>query len=120
MEYNILTAMDRQFILQLVVIMHMAGTAVCAVYYVSPSIDKMCHEKNPCVTLTQFANYSSMYLDETTTTLILEPGNHTLDVNLMIGNVSLFAIISTSPSIPVNIMCSQLARTDFININHQY
>ena len=105
--------MDHQFILLLTVIM--AGTAVCTVYYVTPSIDRTC-EDHPCITLTQFATYSSFYLDMTTTTLILEPGNHTLDISLMIGNVSLFTIVSFSPSIPVVVTCSELARIDFINI----
>ena len=105
--------MDHQFILLLVAIM--AGTVVCTVYYVTPSIDRTCQD-NPCITLTQFAAYSSFYIDTTTTTLLLEPGNHTLDVDLLIGNVSLFTIVSFSPSISVVVMCSELARTDFINI----
>ena len=76
--------MDLQFIFLLVAVM--ASTRVCTVHYVTPSIDSKC-EDNPCITLTQFAAYSSFYLDTTSTTLMLEPGNHTLSVSLVIGNV---------------------------------
>lgn len=106
--------MDHQFILLFTVIM--AGTTVCTVYYVTPSMDRICEDK-PCTTLTQFATNSSHYLDTTNTTLVLEPGNHVLNVNLMIRNVSQFAIVSQSSiTLPV-VTCSNFAKTNFINVD---
>ena len=93
----------------------MTGTAVCKVYHVVPSLESQCKD-NPCITLTQFANNYSLYLETTNITLILEPGNHTFSADLMIHNISQFIIASDSSHIPV-IMCSKCARTGFTNIS---
>ena len=95
---------------------------MCTLYYVVPSelIDRKCKNNPNCITLTQFSTYLSFYLDTTITTLILEPGNHTLDVNLMIGNISRFSMVSIYPSMPIIVRCSQLTRIKFINITRIY
>ena len=106
--------MDHRFTLLLTMIM--ASTAMCTVYYVSPSTDRKCESK-PCITLTQFATNSSHYLDTTNTTLVLEPGNHILNVSLMIHSVSLFALLSHSSSIVPVVTCYNFAKADFIKVD---
>ena len=104
--------MDHHFILLLLTIV--SGTAVCKVYYVVPSQETQC-EDYPCITLTQFASIYSLYIETTNTTLVLEPGNHTLSASLIVRSISRFTIVSNSSHIPM-IMCSTYARIAFTNI----
>ena len=108
--------MDHHLLLLLLIIM--AGTAACKVYYVVPSQEKQCEDK-PCVTLTQLATDYSHYVDTTNITLVLEPGNHTLSANLIISDISQFAIVSHYSILPT-VTCSKNARTVFINITQVY
>ena len=103
----------------LLLITVMIGTSLCTVYNVVPSPDnyRKC-EDNHCITLTQFATNSSLYLDTINTTLLLEPGNHTLDISLKIRNISWFVVVSRSSEINMPVVaCSNLARTYFINVS---
>ena len=97
----------------------MVGTSLCTIYNMVPSPDsyRKC-EDNHCITLTQFATNSSLYLDTTNTTLLLEPGNHTLDVSLKIRNIIWFAVVSRSSetNMPV-VACSHSARTYFTDVS---
>ena len=53
-------------------------------YYFTPSLDVSCpHDKDPCLTLSQFAaNFSSYLGNETDISLFFLPGNHSLDRDL--------------------------------------
>ena len=106
--------MDYHFIFLLLKII--AGTALCKVYYVVPSLDTPCKD-DPCITLKQFVSNFSLYTDTINTTLVLEPGNHMLSIDLMISNISQLAIVSGSSSVPT-VMCSKSTKTGFINITH--
>ena len=108
--------MDCHLLLLLLTIM--TSTAVCKVYHVVPSLEKQCKD-DPCITLTQFVNNYSLYIDTTNTTLVLEPGNHTLSIDLMISDISQFAIVSHYSSMPT-VTCTESATTGFINITQVY
>ena len=75
-------------------------------YMVSPS-NKIatCRPVAQCFTLSQFAANSKSYLEQNTT-LILQPGNHTLDSVFMVSNVSHFSM-KTMMASTVNIACTQ-------------
>ena len=106
------TIMTCRFILLLLTTM--VCTAACKVYYVIPTQEKSCEDK-PCITLTQFASNYSLYIDTTNTTLVLQPGNHMLSADLMISNISQFAVVSYSSNMPI-VTCSKSATTGFLNI----
>ena len=63
-------------------------------YVISPSNRiSSCQPVSKCFTLSQFAANSNSYLKQNTT-LILQPGNHTLDSVLLVSNVTKFSMIS--------------------------
>ena len=84
-------------------------------YYVTPSSSIPCPEEGvPCFTLSQYATKPSDYF-ASNTTLILSPGNHSLDSKLSIRNIT-FLFIETSHS-DTSITCNQSARFTFETIN---
>ena len=60
------------------------------VYHITPAVDIPCPIA-PCLTLTQFAANSKTYLN-TSTVLMLLPGNHSLQLNFEIDNITSFEI----------------------------
>ena len=84
-------------------------------YYITPSSSIPCPgEGVPCYTLSQYATKSSNYF-AFNTTLILLPGNHSLDLQLSIRNIT-FVFIETTHS-DISITCRQSARFTFETIN---
>ena len=88
------------------------------VYYVIPSSNTACPEEGmPCFTLSQYATKPSNYF-ASTTTLILLPGNHILDLELSIGNIQLLIVASnTISNSDTSITCHQSAKFTFQTIN---
>ena len=88
------------------------------VYYVTPSSNTTCPEEGmPCFTLSQYATKPSNYF-ASTTTLILLPGNHILDLELSIGNIQLLIVASnTISNSDTSITCHQSAKFTFQTIN---
>ena len=87
-------------------------------YYISTSPLEPCPtEMSPCLTLNQFASNKTYCLSENTSiTLILQPGTHHLDSELTVANVSRFSVIGEregNESI-VTIECSE--RFTFDNV----
>ena len=77
-----------------------------ATFVISPSSDiSSCQPVSKCFTLSQFASNAIDYLSKNTT-LIMMPGNHTLDVNFNISGVKQ---VSIKPMLKgtVNIKCTQ-------------
>ena len=69
-------------------------------YYIKPSPSVHCPstlESVPCLTLSQFLNTSSAYISFNTTLIFLS-GNHSLDPELVVNNVSTFSMLSNSVS----------------------
>ena len=76
--------------------------------YIFPSPLEQCPERMfPCCTLNQFASNKTYRLSENTSiTLILQPGTHHLDSELTVANVSQFSIIGVGMQ-NVTIECSE-------------
>ena len=70
----------------------------------------------PCLTLSCFANASTIYL-HSNTTLIFMSGNHSLDSELLITNVSSFAMLANSTTMDAFIACERPGKFMFNEIN---
>ena len=66
--------------------------AICDVYHIIPSPDHHCTVE-PCLTLSVFTANASLYLDNNTS-LIFQPGNHTIHLKLNVSGVTSFSMIS--------------------------
>ena len=67
-----------------------ADTVLSKVHYITHSLDGPCPQNSSCLTLSQFAAYSS-YIEMDTTLLFL-PGNHTLNRELLVAQVNNFSM----------------------------
>lgn len=106
--------------MKLILLVSLIRFIVCRQYHVSPSSCEH-HLQEPCVTLNQFTAITSKYLDSNTT-LILYPGNHSLDYLLSASNVTNFVIfpeyiLSKTVTSVVIITCGVTGRLDFTNVN---
>ena len=68
-------------------------SASSEIYHISPTLKSCSVDREPCVTLSQFAANSSQNLESNTTLVLLE-GNHTLDTQLTIEGIVAFSINS--------------------------
>ena len=86
-------------------------------HYITSSTSERCLIE-PCLTLAQFANNTSEYLDSNTT-LIFKPGNHTLNSQLTVSMVANFSIIPYSLSVTsdTNVVCGSFGRLDIYNVS---
>jgi predicted outer membrane repeat protein len=67
-----------------------------------------------CHTLSKISSNPKNYTTESTTTFILQPGNHSLDAPLSISNILEFQMVSNETSI-ASIHCELLARIEIFN-----
>ena len=67
-----------------------ADTVFSKVHYITPSLDVPCPQNSSCLTLSQFAANSSY--NETDTSLLFLPGNHTLDRELLLAQLNNFSM----------------------------
>ena len=90
------------------------GFVSCAVYHIIPSRNHSCPVES-CLTLSSFAISTSLYLDSNTS-LIFQPGNHTVHSGLIIKNVATFSMTSYSTKqSSTGIICDEnSSRSDFI------
>ena len=86
-------------------------------YYATPSSSIPCPEEDgPCFTLSQYATKPSNYF-ASTTTLILLPGNHSLNANLRISSINYLNITPIEAfSSPAVINCEHLGRFELESI----
>ena len=87
-------------------------------YYITPSSHTPCLEEGvPCFTLSQYATKPSTYF-ASSTTLILLPGNHILDLELSIGIITFLSVkSSTIFHSDTLITCHRSAKFTFEAIN---
>ena len=69
--------------------------------------------REPCLTLSQFTNQSDSYLNDNTT-LIFQPGNHSLNSVLSVSNITMLSMHASSSN--TVIMCNGLGRFDLSSI----
>ena len=100
----------------------------CEVHYIIPTSSDPCPEET-CLTLSQFAANANNFLDSNATLLLL-PGNHSLDTNLAVTNLESFKILSnyttaagpmlSSDSRDTKIICSRLSMINFNTVAELY
>ena len=88
-----------------------SGHISSEVYQIKSSSDDSCPRK-PCLTLSQFINKSDSYIVDNTT-LIFQPGNHSLESVLSVSNISMLSLHGTSNTV---IMCHGSGRFELSNI----
>ena len=89
-------------------------TAKCDLYYIVPSHDVLC-PVDSCHTLSEISSNISYYTDEIIT-MILLPGNHSLESPLSISNISIFGMFSSETS-TARIECRQFASFNIYDVN---
>ena len=98
------------------------GSVSCAVYHIVLSLIHHCPGES-CLTLSSFAANVSLHLDNNTS-LIFQPGNHSVQSKLNITNVAEFSMISYSANqLNLGIICeSSLLLSFFIfeAVDHVY
>lgn len=106
-----------------IVLIRMETTEKARVYRITPMPNYPCLEE-PCLTLSQFAANSSHYVSSGSTTLIFQPGNHSLSTTLNISNVQNFSLDSPTTtksavsSITTTVICEQSGTFEFQNSEH--
>ena len=110
-------------LIKLVVFVCLLTLMAAETYYVTPLSKNSSYEENvPCFTLSQYAMKTSSYF-ASNSTLILLPGNHSLDLELSIQNITFLSIVQysfISETVYISdtfITCHQSARFMFVNIN---
>ena len=85
-----------------------------SVFYIVPYESYTCPQV-PCMTLEMFINSSNGYVNSSTTLFISE-GNHSLNTVLSVSNTMEFSMLSTNTS--SDIICSQHSPLNFSNVTH--
>ena len=84
----------------------------CEVYQITSTSGDRC-PMDPCLTLSQFTNQSDSYLNDNTT-LIFQPGNHSLNSVLSVSHITMLSMHTSSSN--TVIMCNGLGRFDLSTI----
>ncbi len=80
-------------------------------YYVSPTPESPCHHED-CLTLSEYASETSKYFNSDNLTLVLLPGEHTLNTSIdfqLFDSLNLQGDLSSLPSITSKIVCNETA-----------
>ena len=89
--------------------------ASCEQYYIIPSNDVECPVE-VCLTLSEISSGVSTYTEGNKTIFTLHPGNHSLDKQLSISNISEFQMVSNESS-TTSILCKSSARMEILDIS---
>ena len=87
-----------QVFIGLLLVLHTTTAASGTVLYVTPTLETPCPAK-PCHTLSQYAHNVSEYIT-TDTTFVFLPGDHSLDTDFNISDISSLAIVGNTSSFP--------------------
>ena len=90
----------------------------CERYYITPSQDGTPCPAQPCVSLNQYAANATQY-HHTNTTLILLQGNHSLNVDLSISNMTEL-IMSVEQNSEAKVRCSPFGRLIIEDVDQLY
>ena len=86
-------------------------------YHVSSATDPDC-PSTPCLNFSQYVQYFETYFTSNTT-FIFRPGDHIVEKNVVIANVSALKLIgSNSVGTTAQILCSSPAGFEFKNVSH--
>ena len=89
--------------------------AKCDLYYIIPSDDAPC-PVDFCPTISEISSNTSYYLDTNNVTLVLLPGNHSLDSQLLISAISELRMLSNETS-TTSITCKPDTRFTFYEVS---
>ena len=93
------------------------GVASSKVYDIIPAPTDPCPTEF-CLTLSQFITKQDIYL-RSKTMLIFQPGTHSLSSKLLIGNISMWTMLSNTSGtyISIKIVCNNFGRVEFNSID---
>ena len=83
--------------------------------HVRPTSTNTSCPTHPCQTLSEYAQDPGQYFNDSNLTLTFLPGNHTLDINLIITNINQFKIHGAV--LPTKVICGSLVGFIFSNIS---
>ena len=109
----------KQMLLVLLMILIVTPCVMTDTYYIKPTQSTPCPVEGiiSCLTLTQLAVKSSNFFTQNTS-LVLSPGNHNLEMPLMIRNVTNLLILANSTADITSVNCSHSAVFTFENIGN--
>ena len=90
--------------------------ALCKEYYITPTQGNQC-PMDSCLTLSQFADNVTGYIDSSNTTLFIAGGNYYLSKSITVSNTSKLSIVVNETEIPSVIRCSEHSSFTFSNIS---
>ena len=75
--------------------------------YVRPTSTNISCSMHPCHTLSEYAQHSRQYFNDSNLTLQFLPGNHSLSVNVTIASIHQMEILGNSSAVvPTRVICS--------------
>ena len=89
--------------------------ALCKVHYIMPTQGYQC-PVDSCLTLSQFANNVTGYIDSTNTTLFVIGGNYYLNRSITMSDTFNLSIVVNETETPSVFRCSERASFTFSNI----
>ena len=89
-----------------------SGLASDHIYHITPALTDPCPAK-PCFTLSQFATYQAASIN---TTLVILPGKHSLESNILVANIGAFLMTSKHNESSAVITCHQSGGLTFTNV----
>ena len=110
----------KQMLLVLLMILIVTPCVMTDTYYIKPTQSTPCPVEGtfiPCLTVSQVAVKSSNFFAPNTS-LVLLPGNHNLEMPLMIRNVTNLLILTNSTADITSVNCSHSAVFTFENIGN--
>lgn len=90
--------------------------ASCSVHYIVPTKENCSVET--CLTISQFADNATSYIDYSNTTLLITGGNYYLDKSIIVSNTFQFSLLSANDRETFSVFrCSEDAGFTFYNIS---
>lgn len=119
MEHKLVDLPLNRPLIPLILLCFLAACCAQNTYYVKPSAELQCPAE-PCHTLTEYVEGAEWYFTNNTTMIFLH-GDHTLQADIRIADVTDFTMLgdsSTLPDIRSRIVCTKPATVVFDNVSH--
>ena len=90
-------------------------TGECHLYCITPSQGALCPCQDSCITLSEISTNTTYYLDSNIS-LMFQPGNHNLESDLLVSNITVFRLYSDELS-TTSITCTQSTNFHFFEVS---
>ena len=111
-----ISKLDSVFLL-LNVLIGSLDLVLCGTHYIVPTLNYSCFVDS-CLTLSQFADNLSNYIDSSTI-LFIAGGNHSLDIRISVSNVDMFSMLSVNDTEYSSVFnCNEHSNFNLFNVDH--